>query len=101
VLRCRGGWKGRPIIALGCKESTPISMHPLLCAVSRPVRHARLAAALLRAHVLMRHAAQLVPLQPGRAGHGGGGALLQAPRRRCALLGQALALRLHNADLRW
>ncbi len=52
---------------LGAKEGHPISMHPLLCAVSRPVRHVRLAAALLRAHVLLRHAAKLVPLQPGRA----------------------------------
>jgi hypothetical protein len=45
---CRDGWKGRAIVALGCKQGTPLSMHPLLCAVSRPVRHARLAAALLR-----------------------------------------------------
>jgi hypothetical protein len=47
-LFCRDGWKGRAIVALGCKQGTPLSMHPLLCAVSRPVRHARLAAALLR-----------------------------------------------------
>ena len=47
-MPCRDGWKGRAIVALGCKQGTPLSMHPLLCAVSRPVRHARLAAALLR-----------------------------------------------------
>ena len=50
-------------MALGCKDGAPLSMHPLLCAMSRPVRHARLAAALLRALVLMRHAPLLVPLQ--------------------------------------
>ncbi len=82
---CRDGWKGRPIVALGCKDGAPLSMHPLLCAVSRPVRHARLAAALLRALVLMRHAPLLVPLQ--QTGHGAAppGAFRSAHKRlRCA-----------------
>lgn len=85
IAAIRDGWKGRAIVALGCKEGTPLSMHPLLCAVSRPVRHARLAAALLRAHMLMRHTARLAPLQQGRtpaATHAAAAALGGTPALR-------------------
>lgn len=88
---CRGGWKGRPIVALGCKDGAPLSMHPLLCAVSRPVRHARLAAALLRALVLMRHASLLVPLQQTGRGNGVLGGLNRSTRKRLRCAGTVVA----------
>lgn len=49
-----GGWKGLPIVALGKRELVPAGLQPLLLVVPRPVRHSRLATALLKASALMR-----------------------------------------------
>ena len=62
---CRGGWKGRPVVALGKREGLPMGLHPLISFVARPVKHTRLAIALLKAMALMRSKAQHVPLHPG------------------------------------
>lgn len=43
------GWKGRPLIILGQKNDSPYSMHPLAYFVSRPVKHTRLTAVLIKA----------------------------------------------------
>ena len=60
----RGGWKGHPVVVLGQRELMPLGLHPLVSMVARPVKHARLVTALLKATALMRSKAQarLFPL---------------------------------------
>lgn len=62
----RGGWKGRPVIALGRKDGLPIAIHHLVSMVARPVKHVRLVTALLKAAALMQHKARHVPLHGAR-----------------------------------
>ncbi|KAK9819724.1 hypothetical protein WJX72_001676 [[Myrmecia] bisecta] len=62
VSAIRGGWKGQPVVALGRKDLLPIGIHPLVSVVARPVKHARLTTALLKATALMASKAQHVPL---------------------------------------
>jgi CheY-like chemotaxis protein len=45
----RGGWKGRPLVALGWKDNMPLQIQPTVTVVPLPVKHARLLAALLQA----------------------------------------------------
>ena len=56
---CRGGWKGKPVVVLGRKEDIPMGLLPLVSIVARPVKHARLVTALLKATALMRSKAQV------------------------------------------
>ncbi len=56
---CRGGWKGKPVVVLGRKEDVPMGLLPLVSIVARPVKHARLVTALLKATALMRSKAQV------------------------------------------
>ena len=53
------------MVALGKREGLPMGLHPLISFVARPVKHTRLAIALLKAMALMRSKAQHVPLHPG------------------------------------
>jgi len=46
------GWKGRPLVVLGTKETAPYAIQPLAYFVSLPVKHARLVNALLKASAL-------------------------------------------------
>ena len=55
----RGGWKGKPVVVLGRKEDVPMGLLPLVSIVARPVKHARLVTALLKATALMRSKAQV------------------------------------------
>ncbi len=54
----RAGWKGRPVVVLGRREGVPMGLHPLVSFVARPVKHVRLATALLKASALMRSKSQ-------------------------------------------
>ncbi len=54
----RGGWKGRPVVVLGQRDGVPMGLHPLVSFVARPVKHVRLATALLKASALMRSKSQ-------------------------------------------
>lgn len=49
-------------MALGKKDLVPMGLLPLVTVVARPVKHARLTTALLRANALMRSMVQNVPL---------------------------------------
>ncbi len=57
----RGGWKGRPVVVLGRRDGLPMGLHPLVSFVARPVKHVRLATALLKASALMRSKSQARP----------------------------------------
>jgi hypothetical protein len=61
----RGGWKGRPVVVLGQRDGVPMGLHPLVSFVARPVKHVRLATALLKASALMRSKSQARPAAPG------------------------------------
>jgi CheY-like chemotaxis protein len=50
----RAGWRGRPLVVLGRREDLPLNLQPLATTVSKPVRHARLVAALLKAAAFSR-----------------------------------------------
>lgn len=50
----RGGWKGRPLVAAGPKDSLPLNLQPLVVSVGLPVSHARLANALVKSTVLLK-----------------------------------------------
>lgn len=58
----RSGWKGRPVVVLGRREGLPMGLHPLVSFVARPVKHVRLATALLKASALMRSKSQVRPI---------------------------------------
>lgn len=58
-MGCRSGWKGRPVVVLGRREGVPMGLHPLVSFVARPVKHVRLATALLKASALMRSKSQV------------------------------------------
>ncbi len=47
------GWKGFPVVVLGRKEMLPVGVLPMVSVVSRPVKHDRLVAALLRSAAFM------------------------------------------------
>lgn len=53
ALALRAGWKGRPLVAVGSKDSLPPFLHPLVALLSKPVKHQKLAAALVKAAVLL------------------------------------------------
>ena len=59
TMPSRGGWKGKPVVVLGRKEDVPMGLLPLVSIVARPVKHARLVTALLKATALMRSKAQV------------------------------------------
>ena len=59
MMLSRGGWKGKPVVVLGRKEDVPMGLLPLVSIVARPVKHARLVTALLKATALMRSKAQV------------------------------------------
>ena len=59
MMPFRGGWKGKPVVVLGRKEDVPMGLLPLVSIVARPVKHARLVTALLKATALMRSKAQV------------------------------------------
>ncbi|KAK9834967.1 hypothetical protein WJX81_000233 [Elliptochloris bilobata] len=65
VAALRAGWKGRPVVVLGRRDGVPMGLHPLVSFVARPVKHVRLATALLKASALMRSMSQHVPLHSG------------------------------------
>nr|AML78993.1 putative LOV domain-containing protein [Carteria crucifera] len=50
----KSGWKGRPIVAVGGKDALPINMLPLVVSVTVPVKHVRLASALLKSTSLLQ-----------------------------------------------
>lgn len=47
------------MVVLGRKEDVPMGLLPLVSIVARPVKHARLVTALLKATALMRSKAQV------------------------------------------
>lgn len=49
----RAGWKGRPVAVIGTKHELPPALHPLVAFAGRPVKHSRLAAALVKAAALL------------------------------------------------
>ena len=51
------------MVVLGRKEDIPMGLLPLVSIVARPVKHARLVTALLKATALMRSKAQVHPFQ--------------------------------------
>nr|AML76429.1 putative LOV domain-containing protein [Chaetopeltis orbicularis] len=59
----RTGWKGRPIVALGSRESLPLSLHPLVMVVSQPVKHAKLTAALVKSCSTLKWKSSQQPLR--------------------------------------
>ncbi|GAB4817717.1 hypothetical protein N2152v2_004763 [Parachlorella kessleri] len=64
----RSGWRGRPVVAVGCRDDMPLGIHPLVAVTPRPVRHTRLVAALLKASALVQHPLERVPLLTGHPG---------------------------------
>ncbi|GIL51154.1 hypothetical protein Vafri_7226 [Volvox africanus] len=54
VPALKAGWKGRPVVALGNRELLPPTLQPLVIALAVPVRHGRLATAMVKATALLR-----------------------------------------------
>ncbi|GAX74943.1 hypothetical protein CEUSTIGMA_g2389.t1 [Chlamydomonas eustigma] len=50
----RKGWKGRPLVVVGERNILPRTLHPLVVFLPHPVKHARLATALLKSTVLLQ-----------------------------------------------
>ncbi|KAG2500572.1 hypothetical protein HYH03_001342 [Edaphochlamys debaryana] len=54
VPALKAGWKGRPVVVLGDREALPPALQPLVVAAALPLRHSRLAAAMVKATALLR-----------------------------------------------
>ncbi|GLC36858.1 hypothetical protein PLESTM_000511500 [Pleodorina starrii] len=54
VPALKAGWKGRPVVALGDRGLLQPALQPLVVALGVPVRHGRLATALVKATALLR-----------------------------------------------
>lgn len=50
----RSGWRGRPLVVLGRRDELPVNLQALATTVSKPVKHARLVGALLKANAFTR-----------------------------------------------
>lgn len=50
----RGTWKGRPVVVVGERSALPRNLHPLVVFLPLPVKHSRLATALLKSTVLLQ-----------------------------------------------
>ncbi|GIL75275.1 hypothetical protein Vretimale_7967 [Volvox reticuliferus] len=61
VPALKAGWKGRPVVALGDRELLPPTLQPLVVALAIPVRHGRLATAMVKATALLRWSGSNAP----------------------------------------
>lgn len=50
----RAGWRGQPLVVLGRREDLPLNLQPLATTVSKPVKHTRLVAGLVKAAAFSR-----------------------------------------------
>jgi len=86
----RNGWRGRPLVVIGSPEEVPERLHPLVVAVSKPLRLGRMVAALQRAAGMLswQGGAENAPrlgraparlLQPGAAAFGPGAQGVASP----------------------
>jgi hypothetical protein len=57
----RTGWKGRPLLVLGDPQEVPEKLHPLVVMVSKPLKLAKLAAALSKAAAMLSWSGGLQP----------------------------------------